>query len=124
MRGPEMALLQTIASRASLLQDELCRFLAEWTDEPPPLIIGYGGIGQAIAENLNSFSQETRNKIFADIECGMTNSDEAVATATATGLVEALVAVSDKDPTLWLDLERMLGPESLKYAKNWRDFGR
>jgi hypothetical protein len=43
--------------------------------------------------------------------------------AMATGLVEALVASADKNADLWTELEKSLGPTSMRHALAWRNFG-
>lgn len=95
--------------------------LQKWGTTPPITLV-FAEVGDAIAENLPSLSNETRRKVFAAIEDGMVSEDTTLRTAMGTGLVEALVAGADKNPNLWAELESLLGTATMKYAIAWRNF--
>lgn len=111
-----------------VLSDEiqilLNEFDHEWeNDEDPPYIFLFSKIGKVIANNVFLFDYKKQIEIFSHIECGINSDNEYLATAVATGLVEALVNVSDSNPELWNKIESHLGTESKKHAIAWKNFG-
>lgn len=118
-----MDYLRGLVSDIPVLNEKLNRCLAHWGIESPPPIWAFGEVGDAIADNLEALPDETREKIFASIEIGMASPDDDLSTAMATGLIEALISHSDGKAGLWEQIERLLGPDSKKYALAWRSFG-
>lgn len=111
-----------------VLSDEiqilLNEFYDEWKgDNNPPYIYLYSNIGRIIANNVFLFDNKTQIEIFSHIESGINSDDEYLATAVATGLIEALVSESDNNTELWHIIENHLGIESKKHALAWKNFG-
>lgn len=111
-----------------VLSDEiqilLNEFDHEWeNDEDPPYVFLFSKIGKVIANNVFLFDYKKQIEIFSHIESGINSDNEYLATAVATGLVEALVNVSDGNPELWNKIESHLGTESKKHAIAWKNFG-
>lgn len=85
-----------------VLSDEiqmlLNEFYDEWEgDDNPPYIYLYSNIGRIIANNIFLFDDKKQIEIFSHIESGINSKDEYLATAFATGLIEALVSESDNN---------------------------
>lgn len=100
------------------------KFLDYWEgEEEPPFTSLFSNIGTAIVHDFSTFDDAVRSEIFAHIELGMNSNDEYLATAVATGLVEALVNASDDNPELWNKIESCLGSESRSHALAWKKFG-
>jgi len=118
-----MDFLLSLASKSPVLNETLDRCFLRWRPEEPPITVAFGELGHAVGEHFHDLPIETQQKIFAQIEEGMVSSDEGLATAVATGLIEALVTESDRRTELWSQFEKLLGPESLKHAVCWRDYG-
>ena len=111
-----------------VLSDEiqilLNEFYDEWKgDNNPPYIYLYSNIGRIIANSVFLFDNKTQIEIFSHIESGINSDDEYLATAVATGLIEALVSESDNNTELWHIIENHLGIESKKHALAWKNFG-
>jgi len=111
-----------------VLSDEiqilLNEFYDEWEgDDNPPYIYLYSNIGRIIANNIFLFDDKKQIEIFSHIESGINSKDEYLATAVATGLIEALVSESDNNTELWHIIENHLGIESKKHALAWKNFG-
>jgi hypothetical protein len=116
--------LRKFASEAPGLDEALTECVKEWEPETPPITIAFAQVGHAIAEHLDSYDISTTKRVFRMIEEAMASRDEVLATAMATGLVEAIVTASDKREGLWKKLELLFGSQSLKHANAWRNFGR
>ena len=83
----------------------------------------YSNIWRIIANNIFLFDDKKQIEIFSHIESGINSKDEYLATAVATGLIEALVSESDNNTELWHIIENHLGIESKKHALAWKNFG-
>jgi hypothetical protein len=123
MTTSSLRYLQNLVSGVPILQETLSGSLNDYATERPPIVLVFADVGAAIADNLPHFSEQLRQRIFRGVEGGMTGSDIELKTAMATGLIEALVAKSDAKPELWLEFEKLLGAESMRYAETWRKFG-
>ena len=77
-------------------------------------------IGLQIAGDIDNQEQEVKSQIFQLIERAMESDDQVLATAVATGLIEALVARTEQNQDLWGELSLMLGKRSFRHAKAWR----
>lgn len=100
------------------------KFQVYWKGEDDlPFTSLFSNIGTAIACDIPIFDEATCSEIFSHIELGMNSDDEYLATAVATGLVEALVNASDDNSVLWHKIESHLGFESKKHALAWKNFG-
>jgi hypothetical protein len=55
------------------------------------------------------------------VERGMLSASEHVATLVATGLMEGLIAESQK-LGVWREIEPLLGTQSRSHARAWIDF--
>lgn len=99
------------------------KVIQNWAPNDPPEIILFAAFGRSIGNYFDSYHPDERKALFIFIEDGMTSDDEELSIAVATGLIEALVSVSDKKEGLWTKLEVELGPRSKAHAIAWRDFG-
>ena len=123
MNSSPLDYLQRLVADVPDLNAALNQSLQDWGSEIPPNTVIFAEVGDAIAVNIGTLSDEMRQKVFAAIEEGMVSEDNAISTAMPTGLVEALVASADKKPDLWKEFEISLGAASMKHAVAWRNFG-
>lgn len=123
MSSSPMDFLRRLVSQVPALGERLDCCLKDWEPEPAPLTVVFAEVGDAIAENLTALPEEVLREVFEKIEEGMRSPDLAIASAVATGLVEALVSRADKRPEFWEYFEKLLGPASAKHAVSWRNFG-
>ena len=115
--------IRNLVSDDPPLKEVLDRCLCDWEPEMPPTTILFAKVGNAIGDYLNVCSANQRHKIFTGIEIAMTDPDENLKTAMATGLIESLVTKADKQEGLWAQLEQYFGPISKNHALSWRKFG-
>ena len=116
--------LERLTRMAPALGDCVARLAASWAPESPPLTILFSEVGDAIASHLAQMPRDLQQKLFAEIERGISSQNDELRTALTTGLIEALVGRSDKQPELVAELELLFGARSLKHAREWRDFGK
>lgn len=115
--------LRGLTANVVTLNASLDQCLRSWSPAVPPDTVVFARIGDSISEAFPSLSSDERRRIFAAIETGVVSPDEALRTAMVTGMVESLVANTDRKPELWSEFEKLFGPASLKHAVWWRDFG-
>jgi len=89
-----------------------------WAPELPPITIAYAEIGTKLVDIFDALDPNTRRSIFALVETGMQSDDEAVGTAVATGLIEALVGHASRLGR-WEHVGEELGPLSKSHADVW-----
>lgn len=94
----------------------------EWLPDDPPLTTLFGAVGWRIAEAFDSFSAEEIERIFLQIEEGMSCGFEPLVTAVATGLLEAIVSATDRSDGLWERVLPALGDRSRSHVLAWREF--
>lgn len=115
--------LQTLIGLDPAVGKSVERLVASWFPEAPPVTIIFSQAGDTIADHLAQMSVDTQREIFDVIERGMTSQEEELRNAVATGLIEALVGKSDRQPGLFAQFEQLFGPASAKHAMEWQRFG-
>lgn len=93
--------------------------LGEWQPEEPPVTTLFAAIGDRIAEDFVSVSDDANRRMFSLIEQAMKSGDQRLVTAVATGLIEALVTRAVQTEGLWEQISPLLGGRSLHHAKAW-----
>ncbi|UJB19124.1 MULTISPECIES: DUF7674 family protein [Lysobacter] len=91
----------------------------DWLPEDPPVTTLFAALGDRIAEEFTDGGADSNLHIFALIEQAMENGDEKLATAVATGLIEAMVARAVQSENQWKQMAPLLGPRSLHHAESW-----
>ncbi|EAZ4878610.1 hypothetical protein CBX33_21885 [Salmonella enterica] len=94
-----------------------------WVPDEPPLIMLFSQIGKSLVTIFPELDYVKKELLFKYIEDGMTSNNEELATAVATGLVEAIVTSTDSNQHLWEEIEGLLGINSKEHALAWRNFG-
>ncbi|QPF85087.1 hypothetical protein IC762_01765 [Bradyrhizobium genosp. L] len=89
-----------------------------WAPDLPPITVAYAEIGRKFADIFEELDPNTRASIFALVEAGMQSDDEAIGTAVATGLIEALVGRAWRTGR-WEHVREELGPLSKSHADAW-----
>lgn len=90
-----------------------------WQPDRPPVTTLFAAFGQWIEEEFDNIDVNNRRRIFLLIEQAMTEGDELLATAVATGLIEALTGQIGKDLHKWKKISSHFGPCSLNHARAW-----
>lgn len=110
-------------SRVSIeLQNALASLRADWKPEDPPVTLSWAVIGRTFAESFDLIEDEKRVEFFRLIEGGMESGNRSLMDAVATGLIEAMIAVSDRNPGLWARMAPYFKGRSLEYAHAWFEF--
>lgn len=91
----------------------------EWRPEEPPVTTLFAALGYRIAEDFDSAGIDANRRLFLLIEQAMESSDQALVTAVATGLIEALVNRAVQRECVWKQIAPLLGPRSLHHAEAW-----
>lgn len=99
-----------------LVVDEKVR---EWVPALVPGTMLYAATGAHIAKT--ELGMLECSGIFDLVERGVLSASEHVATLVATGLMEGLIAESEK-LDVWREIEPLLGTQSRSHATAWIDF--
>ena len=91
----------------------------EWQPEEPPVTTLFAALGDRIAEDFGSTGMDTKRHMFSLIEQAMESGDQALVTAVATGLIEALVTRAVRSEGLWEEMASLLGTRSRHHAEAW-----
>ncbi|MEV9615619.1 DUF7674 family protein [Aliarcobacter butzleri] len=86
------------------------------------LTILFGEFGGCIVDDFFEMNKEKRIKIFDYIETMMLSEDEYLNTATATGLVEAIISKAeskDKSNELLIEILTYCKEETMRYIVAW-----
>ncbi|MFD1331204.1 hypothetical protein ACFQ4O_04260 [Methylopila musalis] len=106
-----------------LFQEEIKAISAYWHPSSPPPTEILGALGQELVRNWREITEEQKIRLADAIERGAIHSDEILATATLTGLVEAsLNAAANSTECSEADIMKFLGPFARKYAESWLEF--
>lgn len=118
------AFVAAFVEQSPRFQSKYRETLDYWAPDEPPSTILFGDLGQCVVEEFDSAGPSVNQRIFKLIEDGMASGEEQLATAVATGLIEAVVTYTDKDENLWRRVSSMFGERSRKHADAWRNFGK
>ena len=102
----------------------VCReFIMDYWPDDPPWTSLFGIIGRVLCENWGRLTVEEKIQLFEMIEPSMDEStDEFLQTVVATGLVESIIHLTDKNQILWSEIESYMLPMTKEFAntyKNW-----
>lgn len=92
-----------------------------WCPDLPPITIAYAELGHVIVDIFSSLDNEAKEKIFQHIENGINSNNDSLATAVATGLIEAIVSRSDKDGS-WPKILNYFLTYSREHAMRWHEY--
>ncbi|EPO3623564.1 hypothetical protein ACT90E_000904 [Salmonella enterica] len=95
-----------------------------WIPDESPLIMLFSQIGKSLVAIFSELDCVKNELLFKYIEDGMASDNDELATAIATGLVEAIVTSTDANQHLWGEIEGLLGVKSKEHALAWRNFGK
>lgn len=123
MRELENEYINVFTYHSEHIKNTIDKLIEYWTPEKTPTILLFSIIGKNLANQFDMFNDAEGALLFQHIEDGMQSTDDELATAVATGLIESLVNASDGNDELWRRIEQKLGKESQKHAIAWRNFG-
>ncbi|MBR8657744.1 hypothetical protein KDH83_30990, partial [Achromobacter sp. Marseille-Q0513] len=113
------AFIENIRSISRRAEDVYGETVGYWQPDEPPITALFAAFGQWIEEDFDNIEMDARRRIFLLIEQAMTEGDELVATAVATGLIEALTGKIGSDLYKWKKVSSCFGPYSLSHARAW-----
>ncbi|MCA6963831.1 hypothetical protein [Pectobacterium odoriferum] len=116
--------LSVFTQKSEYIKNEVNQSIEYWLPDPPPTILLFSLVGKALVKQLALLRESDKLIFFQHIEMGINSENADLATAVATGLVEALVTASDEDESVWGKIENYLHSESKNHALSWRDFGK
>ena len=90
-----------------------------WAPDKPPITTLFAALGTRIAEDFDSAEPHTHERIFHLVETAMASNNVDLATAVATGLIEAIVATSYRKQGEWQRILPVLGELSRSHAIAW-----
>lgn len=90
-----------------------------WAPDEPPVTTLFAALGARIAEDFNNTEMHENLRIFRLVETALTSGNTELATAVATGLIEAIIARAWRQKDLWPHISPMLGDLSRKHAEAW-----
>ena len=108
-RDDFLSLLTAISRGVQAVHHEV---LDDWQPQEPPITLLFAAIGHRIAEEFVDAGVETNRRLFSLIEQAMESGDQMLATAVATGLIEALSNRAAQTEHLWEQITPFLGPRS------------
>lgn len=112
--------LHQLASIHPILQESVHDFETHFGSDIP--VAGYGALGTAVIENLESIGEATANRFFDEVEAQLTCGLENVETAVATGLLEAVVSSATRNGVANERISDLLRPKSAEYVNEWNSF--
>lgn len=115
--------LQEMASFADCISQTITLTNKYWYPQTTPVVILFAQIGKAIAGNFCHLDESQKKAIFKHIEEGMDSLNDELATAVATGLIEAIVTKADNNFLLSKELDVFWGEKSKLHALAWQNFG-
>ena len=104
------------------LQETYNETVNYWSPEEPPITIAFGDLGCRIADDFEQFNEDVASRIFSLIETAMTHGDDALVTAVATGLIEAVVGRAGAQGRGLPRILRAFGELSRIHAEAWLTF--
>lgn len=99
-----------------VIESEINKNYSYWEPESPPLTVLLSNIGKCLFNEFDNLDAINKKYLFKLIEEGMSSSDDRLANATATGLIEAIINNSTSNPEQWKNFERGLLKKSKEYA--------
>ncbi|GKW01866.1 hypothetical protein PEC301877_06810 [Pectobacterium carotovorum subsp. carotovorum] len=116
--------LSVFTHKSEYIKNEANQSIEYWLPDPPPTILLFSLVGKALVNQLALLRESDKLNFFQHIEMGINSENTDLATAVATGLVEALITASDEDESVWGKIENYLHSESKNHALSWRNFGK
>ncbi len=113
--------IEKMMKTSDFLQSIVLETLEYWEPDPPPVTILFAAIGKELTRRFDSMGNESRGIAFELIEDAMNANDNALKTAVATGVIEAIVSESSRNDELWSRIELQLGSASKHHAEAWRN---
>lgn len=102
--------------------DETFRELeAEWAPDAPPIVVSMSAVGRYLAEHAERFESSNIQRIFQRVETKLVQGTELEKDAVATGFLEAIASVIDREPARKSVLSHA-GDAARSYLQEWNKF--
>lgn len=115
--------IERMDSYSDVISESIDSMKEYWAPDEPPIIMLSSHIGKALVKAFPKLDRTERELIFEHIENGMISANDELATAVATGLIEAMVTSTDDNQCLWEEVEKALRQKSKEHALAWKIFG-
>ncbi len=110
-----------LANASSVLADRLAALRADWAPDAPPATVAMGDLGQAIVDAIDRIGDEELARVSAAIEAALADGPKNVQDAVATGLLEAAINATERNPG-GVRFLRALGERAKAYGRAWDQF--
>jgi len=104
------------------LAEAVARERADWEPEPPPLTVVMSRLGRAVASGAQGCSETDLKPVFELVESLLTDGEESVKDAVATGFLESLLGESSAGRLDFRKIAALLGEKAVEYCREWDEF--
>lgn len=89
-----------------------------WGPDEPPVTVALSDLGHRVVDDFSSVDATVNESVFRAIESALGSGDGEVATAVATGILEAMIGRAIR-VGIWERVQPMLGERSTSHAAVW-----
>lgn len=118
---PEEA-ISRFAGLCESLAEAVARERAEWEPESPPLTVAMSTLGRVVASGTQGRSDTDLKPVFDLVESLLTDGEESVKDAVATGFLESLLSESSAGRLDFRRIAALLGQRAVHYCREWDKF--
>ncbi len=111
--------VETLINQSEGLREAYNKAIEYWSPDEPPVTTLFEALGDRVVEEFDQVDQDENQRIFSLIESAMASGNTSLMTAVATGLIEAIVAMSHREEDKWQRISPMLGELSRNHAFAW-----
>lgn len=122
MGTPLAQAFEEIDAVSSFLREARSKLTEDWSPDPPPPSLAMSQYARVFSENVRSFSKEETQTLFTLVEHLLSDADDAVKDAVATGFLEGLLGLASAGSFDIRSVVQLLGPKSRKYCQEWDKF--
>lgn len=95
---------------------------AEWKPDAPPLTLVMCMLGRSLTSRAQPCTETEFKGVFDLVEVAITQGEESVQNAIATGFLESLQSESDAGRFDFRSVAHLLGQETVNYCRAWDSF--
>lgn len=94
----------------------------EWEPEDPPITVVMSTLGRALASGVQECKQTDLKRVFDLVESLLTDGQDEVKNAVATGFLESLLSESSASKFDFRRIATFLGKQAIRYCREWDKF--
>jgi hypothetical protein len=114
--------IRSLADLTPPMKDAADALDLAWSPDLPPVTVAASTVGRAFGGALSDLTSNDIAAVCRAVEMLMTNSDESIRDAIATGFLEALLAQSSEGMIDFRKVAWALGRASREYCLGWDKF--